>query len=867
MSTFHDVRPPRWPLAILRFFIKNEYLEEIEGDMEELFYYNMERWPVQKAKRIYALDVIKLLRPVLLTKLGHAITLPSYPMYRNYFKTSLRGLMRNPLTACINVFGLSVAIAICLIVYSFMLYDSSIDQYHVHKHEIYLTTFTVEREGETQQDGRAPRPLGERLRQDFAQIKNVCRVEESGVVIKYEDNVFHEQIRYVDPSFLDMFTFPLTWGASKSLSDLNSIILSKDMSIKYFGNDNPLGRDMLVIFNDTTKKTFKVSGVAAAFPKSRDIEFDFLVHFDNTKIANRHYTTDDWSSLLPATFIQVENPVALQAIEHHLEPYKKLQNEALPDQPLTAISFEPLITLHEKASTLHDAIVHDYNVEGRIGMPIIAIFMIVLACFNYINIAIVSASKRLKEIGVRKVIGANRHKVIVQFLSENVMVTSFATGIGIILCYFAFLPWFVQFTGWELELPLLRGDLWLFLLALLLLTAVVSGLYPALYISNFDTIKIFRGSLQFGKRNPFTRVFLCVQLILACMTITAGVVFTQNNHFQNNRSWGYDQKHVVYANVPDAPAFDRLHAAMKQRPGILQLAGSADHLGKKISPVVLHQPSHQQYEAGRLSVDAHYFETMGLRLIAGRGFREDSENDRRTFVVNESLVRVLKLKQPLGQQFELNGTPCEIIGVVQDFHSQNFFNEIRPTVFTLAAPDDYRYLSLRVQHGTEESAYQALQQQWAKLYPEIPFQGGHQVDTWGTYFHQVNRSETFNKVIATIAVLLASLGLYGLVTLNVSGRIKEFSIRKMLGAGIKSIAAVMLRQYAALLAVSLLLGAPLSYLFAQAYLDMLFAYPMPLDYSGTAIALVILAAIVLSVIATQIRRILKLRSIEGLKME
>jgi ABC-type lipoprotein release transport system permease subunit len=553
MSALHDIRPPRWPLALLRFFIRKDYLEEIEGDMEELFYYTMERWSVKKAKRIYSLEALKLLRPVLLKKLGHSITLPSYPMYRNYFKTSLRGQMRNPLTAFINVFGLSVAIGICLIVYAFMLYDRSIDQFHLHKHEVYLATFTLEQEGETQQHGRAPRPLGERLRQDFAQIKNVCRVEESKVVIKYEDNVFHEQVRYVDPSFLDMFTFPLKWGASKSLSDLNSIVLSENMSIKYFGNDNPLGRDILIIFNDTTKKIFKVSGVAAPFPKSHDIEFDFLVHFDNTQVADRTYDAGDWSAFLPATFIQVENPMNLDAIGRHLEPYKTLQNEALPDRPLAAFSFEPLTTLHEKASTLQDAIVHDYNREGRIGMPIIAVFMIVLACFNYINIAIVSASKRLKEIGVRKVIGANRRKVIVQFLSENVVVTSFAAGIGIILCYFIFLPWFVQFTGWELELPLLRGNLWLFLIALLLFTAVVSGLYPALYISNFDTIKIFRGSLQFGKRNPFTRVFLCVQLILACMTITAGVVFTQNNHFQNNRSWGYDQKHVVMPMFPMQP--------------------------------------------------------------------------------------------------------------------------------------------------------------------------------------------------------------------------------------------------------------------------------------------------------------------------
>lgn len=867
MSTVQEIRPPRWPLAILRFFIKKEYLEEIEGDMEELFYDSIARESVSKAKKIYAVEVLKLLRPVLLKKFGRSFTLPSFPMYRNYFKTSFRGLMRNPLTAFINVFGLSVAIGICLIVYAFMLYDRSIDQFHTHKHTLYLTTIWAEHDGARQQYGLSPRPLGERLRQDFAQIKNVCRLEEGRVVIKHEDNVFHERIRYADPSFLDMFTFPLKWGAPHTLSDMSSIILSEDMSVKYFGDTNPLGRDMLVIFNDTTKKVFRVSGVAEAFPKSHDIDFDFLVHFDNIKVADRAYDADDWRALLPATFIQVDDPAGLWAIEQHMKQYQTLQNEAQPDRPLAGFSFEPLTTLHERASNLRDAIVHDYNVEGRLGMPIIAIFMIVLACFNYINIAIVSASKRLKEIGVRKVIGANRRKVIVQFLSENIVVTALAAGIGIILCYFVFLPWFVQFSGWPLELPLLHGKFWIFLAALLLFTAVVSGLYPALYVSNFDAIKIFRGSLQFGRHNPFTRVFLCVQLILACITITAGVVFTQNNHFQNNRSWGYDQKHVVYASVPDAPAFDRLLAAMKQQPGVLQSAGSTDHLGKTISSVLLRQPSHQHYEAARLAVDAHYFETMGLSLAAGRSFLEDSENDRRALVVNELLVEELKLKKPLGQAFEINGVSYEIIGVVQDFHHLNFFSPIEPTVFTLAARDDYRYLSLRVEAGAEERTSQALQRAWTALYPEVPFQGGDQASTWTSYFDSVNRSETFNKVIASIAVLLASLGLYGLVTLNVSGRIKEFSLRKILGAGIKNITTSMLRQYVALITVSLLIGAPLSYFFSRAYLDMLFAYPMPLDYSGTVIALIILTCIVLLVIATQIRRVVGLSSVEGLKME
>jgi putative ABC transport system permease protein len=867
MNSISDIRPPRWPLKLLRFFIKKEYLEEIEGDMEELFYDNVAQMPLGKARRIYSWEVLKLIRPVLIRNLERTLTLNHAPMLKNYFKTSFRSLMKNPLSSFINVFGLAVAIGICLVVYAFIEYDYSIDQFHKNKHEVYLATFFAERDGTLQQYGMTPVPFGEKLKEDFAQIKKVCRVEDRGVVLKYEDNVFHERVRYVDPEFLELLTFPLKWGTAGSLSDMNSIILSEEMSNKYFGEENPLGQEVLMIFNDTTSKAFTVAGVAAAFPKSHDIDFNFLINFKNIRVSDPAYDLSDWRKFLNATLVQVEDPADLKSIEHGMEKYKALQNEVQPDWAIASFSLEPLVTLHEKSATIKDAIVHDHNVEGRIGMPIIAIFMIALACFNYINIAIVSAAKRLKEIGVRKVIGASRLKVIVQFLTENVIVTFFAMAVGIILCYFIFLPWFVRFSGWDLELKLLHENLWIFLFALVLFTGIASGIYPAFYISNFDAVKIFKGSVNFGKRNPLTKVFLCIQLVLACMTITAGIVFTQNNRFQNDRSWGYDQNDVLYINVPDTPAFDRLKVAMTQNPDVLSVSGSTDHLGKTISTTVLRTPSNQQYEADQLSVDAHYFETMGLQLMEGRGFKKDSENDKHCLVVNELLVRNLKLDHPIGKQFEIGQVKYEIIGVLKDFHHENFFNTVRPAIFKLAAEEDYRYLSLRVKKGSDVKTFRALQDQWAKLYPAIPFQGGHQADVWSSYFHSVDRSERFNKVIASIAVLLASLGLYGLVTLNVSGRMKEFSIRKTLGAGMKNIASVIINQYVVLIVIALIIGAPVSYFFTKAYLEMLFAYPMPMDYSGTAIALVLLIIVMLAIVSTQIRRVLKLNAVQGLKEE
>jgi ABC-type antimicrobial peptide transport system permease subunit len=204
---------------------------------------------------------------------------------------------------------------------------------------------------------------------------------------------------------------------------------------------------------------------------------------------------------------------------------------------------------------------------------------------------------------------------------------------------------------------------------------------------------------------------------------------------------------------------------------------------------------------------------------------------------------------------------------LKDFHADNFFIEVEPTIFKLADENDFRYLSMRVKSGSEADAHEVLQKQWAHLFPEIPFQGGYQEDVWSDFYTSVDRSQTFNLVLASIAVMLACLGLYGLVTLNVSGRVKEFSIRKTLGAGLKNIGSIIINQYLLLVMIAILIGAPISYIFAKAYLNMLFAYPMPLGYSGIVVSVIILMVVLLAVISTQIRRVLKTNPIEGLKVD
>lgn len=869
MKLQNNISPPKWPLEFLRFFVKEKYLEEIEGDMEEIFFENVERLSLKNARRIYTIEMVRLIRPILLKNLKPTSTLNQYPMFKNYFKTSFRGLMKTPLNSFINIFGLSMAIGFCLFAYSFAQWTYRTDQFHKNKNEVYLATFMADRDGVMQQHGRTPRPLGEMLREDFANIKKVCRVEDRSVVLKYKDNVFHERVRFTDPEFLEMLTFPLKWGTTSSLADINSIILSEEMSNKYFGEENPIGHDILMKFDDKRSKAFKITGVAEAFPKAHTIDFDFLVNFENFRASDPGYDFTDWSKFVNATLIQVDNPSDVKGIEEGMDKYRILQNEeAQEDWAISSFTLEPLATLHERSEEIKDDISWSTrdNAETIIYLSIIGVLLLALACFNYINIAIVSAAKRLKEIGVRKTIGATRRIVIVQFLMENIVITFFALIVGLVLGVTIFIPGFEKMWLFSMGFKLTDATLWVYLTSILLLTGIAAGIYPAFYISKFQVVKIIKGSVQFGQKNPLTKLFLGFQLIIACILITSAVMFTQNTAYLSERSWGYNQEAVLYVSVPDHASFEQLNAVMAQDPNVLFTSGSSHHLGRDYTTTVVHMPD-RQYEVDQLSVDANYFETMGLHLQQGRVFKDNYASDNQAVVVNELFVKTIASSKPIEQLLKIDSIQYVIVGVVSDFHNRSFSNKVRPTIFKVSNREEYRYLSMKVRSGSEQRTYKALQTQWAKLFPETPFQGGFQEDVWGNYFVGLGIHATFWKVIAFIAVLLASLGLYGLVRINLAGRVKEFSIRKILGAGIENIAAIIMQQYALLFAIALIVGAPLSFILIKLLIVTAYEYHMPISYSGVTIAVTILIFTVLTTISIQIRKVSRSNPVNGLNVE
>jgi putative ABC transport system permease protein len=344
------------------------------------------------------------------------------------------------------------------------------------------------------------------------------------------------------------------------------------------------------------------------------------------------------------------------------------------------------------------------------------------------------------------------------------------------------------------------------------------------------------------------------------------VLFTQNTNYMAKRSWGYNQREAFYVAVPDQAAFENLNALMIQEPQVVSISGSLHHLGKSHTTTILHFPG-RQVEVDQLAVDANYFETMGLQLDAGRTFQANAENDKQTVVVNESLVKDLALVNPIGQIFKMDSVQYEIIGVVKDFHSYSFFKKVNPAIFSVAEKENYRYLSLKVHTGSEREIAKTVQARWSELHPEIPFDGGFQEDVWGDYYEKINIHANVWKAFATLAVVLASLGLYGLVTLNVAGRAKEFSIRKILGAGIPNLAGNITKQYVVLFAAGLVIGAPISYVLNKKLFDIIYWYHMPITYSGVGIAVSVLIFVLLITVSTQVGKVLKSNPVNGLKAE
>lgn len=788
-------------------------------------------------------------------------------MFKNFIKTAIRNLAKNKLISFINIFGLSIAIGCSLVVYMLVDYEYNQDIFHENRDNIFLLENVIARDGVEQLWGDSPAPIGEMMEIDFPQIKHMVRVDDRNIVLKYEEKVFDEYIRFVDPEFLDMFTFPLSSGNKSALLDHSKVIISKRIADKYFGQESAIGEQIEVIINDK-KESFTIGGVAEQFPKLSSFGFDILANFDKKFNIFDEEDPNDWKDFIRATFIQLNDPKDIDLISSKMDKYIALQNAAEEDWPAISYPFQPFNTLSINSYNIRGDISGGGDPIGRIVLSTIGAFMLLLACFNYINISISSATKRLKEIGVRKVIGGTKKQLVFQFLGENLIICMLALALGAVWARTLFGPWFdSQFTI-GLELNFYENvNAWLFFAALLFITGIASGAYPAFYISSFNAVNIFRGRQKFGKKSAFTKVFLTFQFILSIITIVFGIAFVQNAEFLQAQDWGYNQEQTFVVRVDSERTYTSLKNEFQQSPDIKLMAGSRNHIGRSTGLSVIDYHD-KKYEIRNIDVGFDYLETLNIRLKEGRFFDRSFLSDKDiSVVINQKFADNLQWDSPIGETFDLDTVKYSVVGVVENFHYDDFDEKIEPTFFRMTEEENFRFLSMRITEGKSTEVEALAETLWAKHVPDLPYTAFFQDEVFDRYFNNLKGHGRIMGFTAMLAIILSCMGLYGLVSLNVATRMKEFSIRKVLGAGAASIFKGVNRQFVWLIGIACILGLPISFYMVNMLFDEVYEYHMTLTMVPLAMAASFIFGVALLTVSTQIYKVVKSNPVDALRNE
>lgn len=793
-------------------------------------------------------------------------------MIKSYFKLAGRNLVRNKLASSINLFGLSTAIGCSVVMFAFVHYTYNQDSFHENAEAIFMVENTITLGGETNTWALTPVPLAPALKADFPQVKYAVRIENENAsgTFRYQDKIFNEDFLFVDQDFFEMFTFPLKHGSKDALYDKNAVVLSHETAAKYFGEGNPVGEQMILKYGGQHTETLTVAGVAEDFPSNASLRFNILLPYEK-RVDFGFARLNDWGAFTRTTFIQLDDPAEIGAVASGANQYIEWQNAAREDWHIEKLIFEPLPEAAINAYRVRGALFTGAHPAGTFAMGLIAFFLLSLACFNYVNIAIGSAARRLKEIGIRKVVGGNRSQLIKQFLAENVFLCFIALSLGVVLANILFLPGLNHvLNNFGITIPLNLTDnpaLWAFLGGLLLITGVGAGLYPALYISAFRPVNIFRGQQKIGGRNLFTRVLLGFQFVFSFITIFAGITVSRNVHYLRGRDWGYDQAQTIVVPLDGKTQFEIFKNAISQDSNILMVAGSNGHIGMSSNSGLV-KIDGQKYDVRRFQIGYDYPETMGLRLQHGRSFDRNMRTDLEdAILVNDTFVAQAGLTEPIGKPVIYEDRTLMIIGVVKDYHYKDFYQPIQPVLLQLTDTPNFQFLSVRVRAGAVAQTADLIEQTWQRLFPDSPYTGFFQDSVFDDFYRQNSARIRISGFMAGMTLLLSCMGLFGLATLNVAKRMKEFSIRKVLGATLFDITRVFNRDLFWLLAGATLVAGPISYVMMNTLLDAIFSYRISLDASLFIFSAASLFLTALLTVSSQIYRVVVSNPVDALRVE
>lgn len=796
-------------------------------------------------------------------------------MLTNYIKVALRSIFRNKLTAFINIAGLALALLCALMIYLYVDDELQYDQYNSKADRIYRVTRNfLSPDGSVNLHlGHVAPPFGPLLKNDFGEFEEVVRTLQTRALMSYrtdgeEVKSFNEErLFYAEPELFQVFDIHITDGnPEKLLQDPFTVMLSKATAKKYFGDETAVGKTLRLGNN----YDIAVTGVFDDLPRQAHWHPEILVSFstlNDSTIYGRNRLETNWGNNSFGTYVLVKEGFDLKRTEtqfpdfldKHMGPLFAANNGPLPSS-FTNIFMQKLTDIH-----LHSQLDSEVETNGNITnvymMSVIGIFIVLIACFNFVNLSTARATKRAKEVGMRKVSGALKQQLITQYLSESILIALFALVIAMGFSWIA-LQWLNDFTGKSINLNLL-GNLPLAASVVLftVLIGIIAGIYPAFIISGFQPVQILKGQKgSAGSKGGIRKTLVVAQFTISIVLMIATAITFQQLNYLNNRDLGYGKDQVItlryFSDLTES--YDAFYNETMNHSSIKNISRSS----RIPTGRLLDSQGAAQIQQGDsmttanvvikyISNDHEFFDTYEIPFVAGRNFTKDVKTDDSLgFVLNEAAVKMLGVSndEVLTRDFQYGNVKGRVIGVVRDFHFESLHEEIIPMVFQPAA--FYNRISVKVASNDMQEAIAHIEKVWKSFIPHRPFEYDFLSMQYSQLYEAEQKQGQLFTTFSVLAIVIACLGLFGLATFNTMQRVKEIGIRKVLGASTTNIVGILSKEIIVLVIIANLISWPLAWYFMDKWLDG-FAYKVNLNFGIFALATVAALLIALLTVSSQ----------------
>ncbi|SFN87704.1 duplicated orphan permease [Chitinophaga sp. YR627] len=769
-------------------------------------------------------------------------------MLNNYLRVGWRNLWRYKMYSSINIGGLALGLALGILLLVWVQDELSYDKFHEKGPNLYKASVTFTSGSDVQTWGEMPAPLALHAVKRIAGVQQAVRIAPNwGTISKFNYNnkdIHDVKVAFVEPSFFTLFTFPMWKGDNnKPFADNSSLVITRSAARKYFGTEDAVGK---VIAGD--KDQYVVSGVMKDFPTQSTIQYEFLMPYGilQQKFTKGKYWNsmdEDWGDFVFTTYFLLAPGTSVAKVSKELA---LLRPDAKPD-PNVRYNLQPLYDMH-----LYNADLSEGTIKIVRIFLIIAVVILLIACVNYVNLSTARAMQRAAEVGVRKLIGATRRQLFVQFVVESVLVFILSLVLAIVLILLL-IPFYNHLTGKQLSFSLQNFQMILAIGAAMLLTLIVAGIYPAVLLSSFNPLKTLKGGLTLSGGNiSFRRVLVVVQFLIATVLIVSTIVVGQQLRYIKNKAIGYDKENVFM--FDGGAMYSHMQTALQElntAPGVVVAANANTRLtsidnstgdtewdGKSEKESMI---------AHTISGDKNFMEMMKLQFIAGQNFT-NSKADSNHYIINETAAKMMGMKAPVGKRFKLWSFDGTIVGVVKDFHYASMHEKIGPVVFYYRAENNIVYV--KTKPGQAQQAITSAQQLYKRYNASAPFNYAFIDNNLDNLYKMDRRTGNLFDYFAGVAIFISCLGLFGLATFATGQRVKEIGVRKVLGASVTNIVALLTSDFLKIILISILLAIPAAWYIMNRWLED-YAYRISISWWVFAIAGLLAVAVALLTVSFQ----------------